>query len=272
MATLSPATKSAVRDFWDEAACGERLYLDGLSREDYALQSKRRYELEPYIVGFAGFDRSSGKRVLEVGVGLGADHQRFSEAGALLHGIDLTPRAIEHTTRRLAAFGLASQLAVGDAEHLPFGSGEFDLVYSWGVIHHSPDTPAAISEIHRVLKPGGTAKVMIYHRWSMVGLMLWVRYALLAGRPWRSLTSVYSQHLESPGTKAYSRHEARQMFGRFKTVHIETVLSHGDLLSSDAGQRHRGSALSIARKIWPRPLIRTVLPHCGLFMLITAQK
>jgi hypothetical protein len=123
-----------------------------------------------------------------------------------------------------------------------------------------------------VLKPGGLAKVMIYHKWSMVGLMLWVRYALLAGRPWRSLTSVYSQHLESPGTKAYSRHEARQMFGRFKTVHIETVLSHADLLSSDAGQRHRGSALSIARKLWPRWLIRTVLPRCGLFMLITAHK
>jgi hypothetical protein len=123
-----------------------------------------------------------------------------------------------------------------------------------------------------VLKPGGLAKVMIYHKWSMVGLMLWVRYALLAGRPWRSLTSVYSEHLESPGTKAYSRREAHALFSQFRAMSIETVLSHGDLLSSDAGQRHRGAMLSMTRRLWPRRLIRALLPRCGLFMLITAQK
>lgn len=93
--------------------------------------------------------------MLEIGVGLGADHQRFAEAGADLYGIDLTERAVEHTRRRLALFELESRLAIGDAEDLAFPDEAFDQVYSWGVLHHSPDTPKAIDEVWRVLKPGG---------------------------------------------------------------------------------------------------------------------
>ena len=124
------AEKQHVHDFWNEASCGERLYLKGFGREDYDAQARQRYELEPYILGFADFDDAQGKRVLEIGVGLGADHQRFAQAGADLNGIDLTERAIEHTQRRLAVFGVPSQLAVGDAEQLNFPAGYFDMVYS----------------------------------------------------------------------------------------------------------------------------------------------
>jgi len=104
---------------------------------------------------------------------------------------------------------------------------------------------------------------MIYHKWSMVGLMLWMRYALLAGRPWRSLRSIYAAHLESPGTKAYSVAEARALFAAFCDVRIRTVLTHGDLLESGAGQRHGGLALTLARRIWPRRLIRWLFPTAG---------
>lgn len=113
---------------------------------------------------------------------------------------------------------------------------------------------------------------MIYHKWSMVGVMLWVRYALLTGRPWRSLRDVYATHLESPGTKAFSYAEARQLFTQFSHVSISTPLGHGDLLESDAGQRHRGLALTLAKKFWPRWLIRRVMPNAGLGMLIEARK
>ena len=113
---------------------------------------------------------------------------------------------------------------------------------------------------------------MIYHKWSMIGLMLWLRYALLAGKPWRSLRSIYAAHLESPGTKAYSVAETKQLFAAFSEVHIKTVLTHGDLLESGVGQRHQGAALNFARKIWPRWLIRRFFPKAGLFMLIEARK
>jgi SAM-dependent methyltransferase len=264
--------KQAVHDFWNAASCGEKLYLAGPERQAYEAQARSRYALEPYIPAFARFEEASGLRVLEIGVGLGADHARFAQAGADVYGIDLTPRAIEHTRRRLAEFGLTSTLSVGDAEHLDFPDGFFDVVYSWGVLHHSPDTPAAIEEVRRVLKPGGDARVMIYHTWSLVGFMLWLRYALLRLRPWTPLRTIYARHLESPGTKAYTIGEARRLFASYSAVAVRTTLTHADLLESPVGQGHAGPALSIARRLWPRRILRALFPRLGLFMLIEARK
>jgi ubiquinone/menaquinone biosynthesis C-methylase UbiE len=268
----SPQLKSQVQQFWDRASCGEDLLLRGTDERGYREQMRERYALEPYIERFAEFASSRGQAVLEVGVGLGADHQRFAEAGAQLTGIDLTPRAIEHTRRRFAHFGLVSDLLVGDAENLPFSAASFDRVYSWGVLHHSPDTQRAIDEVWRVLRPGGTASIMIYHKYSLVGAMLWIRYALVTGKPGRTLSDIYAHHLESPGTKAYTLDEARELFRRFSGVRVETVLTHGDLLESGAGQRHRGALLAVARMLWPRPLLRRLFPRLGLFMLIRAER
>lgn len=264
--------KEDVKHFWNDASCGEVLYLRTLDREGYSAQARERYRLEPYIPGFACFEEARGKSLLEIGVGLGSDHQRFVEAGARVFGLDLTERAIDHTRRRLELFGLRSNLSVGDAERLEFADASFDIVYSYGVLHHSPNTPRAVAEVFRVLKPGGIARVMIYHKWSMVGMMLWLRYALVAGRPWLSLATVYSRYLESPGTKAYSRKEALEMFSAFKSVSIQTPLGHADLLDSDAGQRHSGMFLSLARILWPRWLICRIFPSAGLHMLIVARK
>jgi SAM-dependent methyltransferase len=150
--------KQQVHDLWNEAACGEDLYLETADLAGYMAQSAERYRLEPLILPFADFETAKRKRVLEIGVDLGADHQRMGEAGADLYGIDLTERAVEHTHRRLTLFGLSSTLTVGDAERLAFTDQSFDLVYSWGVLHHSPDTPKAIAEVFRVLKRGGGAQ------------------------------------------------------------------------------------------------------------------
>ncbi len=264
--------KRAVKEFWDRAACGEELYLPTLRRQGYEAQARQRYALEPYILEFAQFESCRGKKVLEVGVGLGADHQRFAEAGAELYGIDLTERAVDHTRRRLALFGLPACVMVGDAEALPFPDESFDMVYSWGVLHHTPNTPAAVREVFRVLRPGGVARVMLYHKWSFVGFMLWTRYALLAGKPSRSLRNVYAQHLESPGTQAFSRSEVRRLFADFREVRVRTELSEGDLLLAGAGQRHRGPWLALARRIWPRWLLRRVGRPLGLFLLVEAVK
>ena len=102
--------------------------------------------------------------------------------------------------------------------------------------------------------------------------MLWLRYGLLAGRPWRSLADIYANHFESPGTKAYSISEARQLCASFSDVKISTPLGHGDLLESDVGQRHLGLVLTLAKNLWPRWFIRRFLPGAGLFMLIEARK
>ena len=259
-------------EFWNKQSCGEELYLASEETEGYQQQLKIRYELEPFIPLFAEFDRWKGADVLEVGVGLGADHQSFAEAGASLSGIDLTERAVSHTQRRLKLLGHASNLQVADAERLPFQENSFDLVYSWGVLHHSPNTQAAINEVWRVLRPGGSSRIMIYNKYSVIGLMLWLRYGLFRLKPWLSLEHLYSNYLESPGTKAYTYHSARELFKQFENVEIDSVLTHGDLLSSSAGQRHEGAILNLARRIWPRRLIRWAFPKNGLFLMIKAKK
>lgn len=266
------SAKELVREFWQQQSCGEALLLPGEEAEDYAQQSEARYRLEPYIPGFARFEESRDRDVLEIGVGLGADHQRFAESGARLWGLDLTERAIAHTGRRLARFGLSSNLRTGDAEALPFEDNSFDMVYSWGVIHHSPETPRAAAEILRVLRPGGRFAVMIYNRHSLVGYMLWLRYALMRGRPFTSLDEIYSRYLESPGTKVYTPEQARALFPGAERVSVHIELTHGDLLESGAGQRHQGRLLNLARIIWPRWLFRRLMPRHGLFLLIEGYK
>jgi len=211
--------------------------------------------------------------VLEIGIGMGADHLEWAKANPhSLTGVDLTERAVAFTSERLAHYGFHSDLRAADAEQLPFPSNSFDIVYSYGVLHHSPDTAAAIRDVHRVLRPGGSARVMIYHYSSIVGYMLWVRYGLLAGKPFRSLRDIYANHLESPGTKAFTVAEARAMFSSFSKVDIRVQLGHGDLIQGAVGQRHRGLALTLARALWPRWFIRAFMKNYGLGMLITAVK
>lgn len=265
--------KSPVREFWNQGSCGE-VYAQGSSElEYYESQRTARYQLEPYIRDFAKFSEGRDSDVLEIGVGMGADHVEWAKSDPLsLTGVDLTPRAVEHTQKRLALYGLRSEVQVGDAEQLPFADESFDIVYSWGVLHHSPDTPKAIQEVYRVLRPNGVARIMIYHKYAMVGYMLWLRYALLAGKPFRSLDDIYANHVESPGTKAYSLPEARPLFHEFSQVDIRTQLSVGDLLEGAAGQRHRGKLLTLAKKLWPRPLIKFFLKQHGLFLMIEARK
>lgn len=265
--------KRRVREFWERASCGEAYAIGATGREAFLAASRTRYALEPYIPVFADFPSGKQRDVLEVGVGMGCDHAEWARhEPRSLCGIDLTERAIAHTADHLTEFGLSSNLQTADAEDLPFPDASFDVAYSWGVVHHSPDTPAAVRELHRVLRPGGIAKVMIYHRRSLTGYMLWLRYALLAGRPFRSLTEIYAEHLESPGTKAYTVAEARELFAGFQEVDVRVQLNHGDLLEGSVGQRHRGRLLSLARRLWPRKLLRRAAREHGLYLLITAMK
>lgn len=226
---MPPASKEAVRAHWEADPCGSRLAAaEPGSRAFFEQVEAERYRLEPFIPSFAEFERWRGKRVLEIGVGLGTDFVRFARAGALVTGIDLTEAAAALVRRRLELEGLEGDVRAADAEALPFPDASFDLVYSWGVLHHTPDTERAVAEVRRVLAPGGEARIMLYWRRSWFALGVWGKTALLRGRPWRSFTDVLASHVESPGTKAYTQRELEELFRSFSDVRYRRFLTPYD--------------------------------------------
>jgi ubiquinone/menaquinone biosynthesis C-methylase UbiE len=261
-----PGLKEEVRDFWNADPCGSRYLGD---RADFEAHARARYRLEPYIHEFAGFAQSAGKRVLEVGVGTGADYLEWLKAGAQATGVDLSSTSLEQAKRRCDVAGYAPDLRISDAEHLPFPDDTFDIVYSYGVMHHSPDTPQCLREAGRVLKPGGALRIMIYHHPSLTGFMLWLRYGWLRGK---SLRQSVLDHLESPGTKSYTREEARVLLQGFEQMEFQQMFSPGDLLLNEPSARFRGWAYRIIWRLYPRFLVRRFGARMGLFLLISARK
>lgn len=198
------------------------------SKEWFQAVEKHRYEVEPYIHSFAQFTLHKGKKLLEIGVGAGTDHLQWARAGAITHGVDLTSAAINTASKHLAHHGLTSDLQQADAEKLPFQDNFFDIVYSWGVIHHSEDPDKIVNEVGRVLnRENGQFIGMFYHRPSLVTLRLWIGRGLLKGKPFRSFKNILYHEMESIGTQGYTMKELRSMFlnNGFKNVEIEPILT-----------------------------------------------
>lgn len=207
----------------EEHAFGTREFFDSVERHRYT-------EYAPWMASVMGFDVFAGARLLEVGCGMGSDLLQFARGGAQVTGVDLTPRSIEITRHRFKLYGERGDFVLSDGEHLPFASESFDVVYSNGVLHHTPDTAGAVREVHRVLKRGGTAKVMLYHKHSLNywGEMIVRRGVIggefLRGRSPQEIMSrwvEYSEHGGRPLVKVYSRRESRQLFEMFSDIQIE---------------------------------------------------
>ncbi len=218
------ASGREVFDFWQAQTCGTmHVAAEPGSKRYYDEIETTRYRLEPFIHGFAEFPRWRGKRVLEIGVGAATDFINFARAGAVLTGVDVTPAAVGHAQRRLQLEGLQADIAVANAQTLPFPDRSFDLVYCWGVIHHDPDPHRIVREIRRLLAPGGEARVMLYGRHSWAAYRCWMRASRVARRPVRTLSAALATHMESPGTQAFTRREIEVMFtgAGFERVSIQ---------------------------------------------------
>ena len=159
--------KERVRAFWQANPCGVK-FGDAPpgTRQFYELVEAHRYTKEWHIPIAADFQSARGLKVLEIGCGLGTDGAQFAEAGANYTGVDLTEAAVALSRKRFELFDLQGKFQTADAEGLDFEDETFDLVYSHGVLHHTPDIEKAVREIHRILRPRGRAVVMLYHRGS----------------------------------------------------------------------------------------------------------
>jgi SAM-dependent methyltransferase len=252
--------KEEVQRFWDTVPCGTGdINIKPETLEYFEAISERRNKLETFIADYAQFNKWAGKNILEVGCGAGSDLLRFAKAGARATGIDLSPRSASLAKTRLSLCNCSDDVLIADVEQLPFKTDSFNLVYSWGVLHHTPDTEQAIKEVYRVTKPGGEICIMLYHRHSLVAMQMYLMYGLFAFKPLRSLKDILAKHHESPGTKAYTVAEARQMFLMFKDVKIRVCLTAYDL------RYGRGRYLPE----W----VGNLVPKClGWFLVIQGQK
>ena len=249
--------KQRVREFWQQHPCGTKFSDAEMgSREFFERVEAHRYEKEWHIPAAANFTATSGLKVLEIGCGIGTDGAQFARAGADYTGIDLTDAAIELARKRFAVSGLRGNFLVSDAESLDFPDDSVDLIYSHGVLHHTPNIEAAVAEIHRVLRPGGRALVMLYHRGSYnyrVGIRVLRRAGAgllkseggikivhrLTGEPIDSLrehaaslrnangnvsaAELLNQSTDGAGNplaRVYSRRAARELFKDFRKVEL----------------------------------------------------
>lgn len=218
------ALKEEVKSYWNQASCGtEFIQATKYTSEYFHEIENYRYFAEPEIFAFAQFSRWHGKKVLEVGVGAGTDFVQWVRSGAHAYGIDLTEEAVHNARVRLSLEGLSAQeVRVADAESLPYADGMFDLTYSWGVIHHSPNMEQCLSEMIRVTKPGGTIKLMIYNRHSLFACYRYLLAGFFKGRPFARWNDILFHHQESLGTKAYTRKEMCALLQKYP-VHVRML-------------------------------------------------
>jgi SAM-dependent methyltransferase len=243
--------------FWTDYQPGFRFASSPIGTPEFFREvTEHRYRLEPHIPELVGFERWAERDVLEVGCGIATDGARFARAGARYRAVDQSETAIELARARFETEGLDGDFQAASATALPFEDGSFDLVYSHGVIHHIADTAGAVAEIKRVVRPGGVALVMLYHRNSLnyrLNIMVLRRLLAVAlappGAP-RFLSRVLgenravleghrellrthglryltdrelflSNNTDGPGnplSKVYGRGEARRLFSAFREV------------------------------------------------------
>jgi ubiquinone/menaquinone biosynthesis C-methylase UbiE len=206
-----------VREYWNGRPCNLRHSAEPVGTREYFDQVEaRKYFVESHIPGFAQFPRWAGKRVLEVGCGLGTDTMNFARAGATVTAVDLSSASLDLARRRADVYGLQDRITFveGNAERLSdfVEPAHYDLVYSFGVIHHTPHPTRALDQIRRFFTgPQTTLKMMVYYRWSWKVFAIVLREA--HGAVWR-LDEVVARHSEAqtgcPVTYTYTRTSLRR--------------------------------------------------------------
>ena len=157
-----------VRAYWNDKPCDSELStLNSLTREYFLDIQRQRYELQPHILDVLSRIDWNAKQVLEIGTGVGTDARQIIAKGGRYTGINIDQGSTAATTAALRVFSLPGIGLQCDATSLDFPDGTFDVVYSFGVLHHIPEAAKAVAEIHRVLKPGGELLVMLYNRTSI---------------------------------------------------------------------------------------------------------
>ncbi len=234
----------------------------------------RKYFVEPHIPRFAQFDRWAGKRVLEIGCGIGTDTIRFARAGARVTAVDLSDASLDVARERAKVFGLEDRITFyqADVERLSEAVPveQYDLVYSFGVIHHTPHPQEAVREIRRYVGPASMLKIMVYHRHSYK--VAWILARFGKGAFWKldDLIARYSEaQTGCPVTYSYSRRTVRGLLEGFsvQAVFVDHIFAY----RIPEYKRHEYRKAGLFRWM-PQPLFRALETRWGWHLCVTARK
>jgi len=276
MLTFEQVPLDAVRAYWDNRPCNIRHSTKPVgSREYFDEVEARKYFVEYHIPGFAEFARWHGKKVLEIGCGIGTDTINFARAGAQVTTVDLSGQSMELARQRAKVFGLEERIRFcpGNAEQLStFVPPEpYDLIYSFGVIHHTPHPDAVLEQLRKYTRPGTAVKIMVYHRRSWkVG---WILATEGKGQFWK-LQDLVAKNSEAqtgcPVTYTYTRSEGRRLLERpgFRVMDVRAEHIFPYRIADYVKYRYV--------KEWyfrgmPRPLFRLLERRFGWHLLLTAD-
>ena len=203
-----------VQEYWDSHHLGTQFLLETAAEpgsREYFLQfdqAMERWEYKNRLIDWIAARYPRG-RLLEVGCGLGQDLTKFAMRGLSVTGTDLAPSVAKMALQHLEAYELAGTALQGDALQLGFGDDSFDVVYSCGVLQHTPDIQQGVNEIHRVTRTGGLAVVVVYYRYS------WFNLISKLGK-----ANIEFEDEDPPISNAYSKRDLRRLFSRFRDVDI----------------------------------------------------
>jgi len=265
-----------VRDYWNGRPCNIRHSTAPVGTKEYFDEVEaRKYFVEYHIPGFADFERWRGKKVLEIGCGIGTDTINFARAGAEVTTVDLSEKSMELARKRAAVFGVEERIRFcpGNAEQLSaFVHPErYDLIYSFGVIHHTPNPDAVLEQLRKYSGPGTTVKIMVYHRWSWK--VAWILATEGKGQFWK-LQDLVAKNSEAqtgcPVTYTYTRGEGRRLLERhgFRVTDVQAEHIFPYRIPDYVKYQYV--------KEWyfrwmPRPLFRLLERRFGWHLLLTAQ-
>ncbi len=263
-----------VRNFWDKRPCNIKHSAAKVGTKRYFDEVEaRKYFVEPHIPRFVNFIEWRGKRVLEIGCGIGTDTINFARNGAMVTAVDLSNKSLELAQKRAKVFGVEKQIKFYQAnaeelsKHIPIR--KYDLIYAWGVIHHTPRPQRVIAEIQKFTHKNSVVKLMIYYRYSWKVLWILLTYGKLAFWDLDKLVAKYSEAaIGSPVTYVYSKKEAKALLKNFTITQMFVDHIFPYEISEYVKYRYR--------KVWyfrylPTLVFRFLETHFGWHLCITAR-